>query len=256
VSAPVVSSELHGGRFTVAPEGIIFRGASVTGVDFSGLQIAHLQVEQSSFVECSFSRARLANGNLGLASPPSTYVGCRFDEADLRGVRPGAARFEACRFDGARLDGWLCFVSEFIDCHFAGPLREMLVSGRPFPAARAEDLGRSRNAVHGNDFRAAELKGVEFVRGIDIDAQLMPEGEAYVRVPQAPARIAAARREVEHWPDPTARAHAESMLYFYSIRGYEEQATIFTRRDVPGTVPADVRERVWAMLSSAVQPGG
>jgi len=228
----------------------------VTSVDFSGLRIRHLQVEQSSFIDCDFSRAHLANGNLGLASPPSTYLRCRFDGADLRGVRPGAARFEGCRFDGARLDGWLCFVTEFIDCHFAGPLREMVVSGRPFPPARTEDLGRSRNAVYGNDFRAAELMGVEFVRGIDVDAQLMPEDDAYVRVPQAPARIGAARREIEQWPDPSARALAESMLSFYSIRGYDEQETIFTRRDLPGTVPAQVRERIWAMLSTEVRPGG
>jgi hypothetical protein len=256
VSVPVVSSELHGGRFTVAPEGITFRGASVTGVDFSGLRIGHLQVEQSSFVECNFSRAHLANGNLGLASPPSTYIRCRFDEADMRGVRPGAARFEDCRFDGAHLDGWLCFVAEFIDCHFAGPVRDLIVSGRPFPPERAEDLGRTRNAVHGNDFRAAELKGVEFVRGIDIDAQLMPDSDVYIRVPQAQARIAAVRREVEGWPDPIARAHAESMLRFYNMRGYEEQETIFARRDAPGTVAAAVRERIWAMLSSEERPGG
>jgi hypothetical protein len=256
VPSSVISSELRGGRFTPAPDGVIFRGASVSGVDFSGLRIRHLQVEQSGFIDCDFSRAHLANGNLGLASPPATYLRCRFDGADLRGVRPGAARFEGCRFDGARLDGWLCFVTEFIDCHFAGPLREMMVSGRPFPPARMEDLGRMRNAVHGNDFRATELMGVEFIRGIDIDAQLMPDSEAYVRVPQAPARIAAARREIEHWPDPSPRAHAESMLHFYSTRGYEEQETIFTRRDVPGTVPVDVRERVWAMLSGEVRRGG
>lgn len=254
--SPVISSELRGGRFTPAPDGGIFRGARVTDVDFSGLRIRHFQVEQSSFIDCDFSRAHVANGNLGLASPPSIYRRCRFDGADLRGVRPGAARFEGCRFDGARLDGWLCFVTEFIDCHFAGPLREMMLSGRPYPPARMEDLGRPRNEMHGNDFRATELMGVEFIRGIDIDAQLMPDGEAYVRVPQAPARIAAARREIERWPDPSARAYAESMLHFYSIRGYEEQETIFTRRDVPGTVPVDVRERVWAMLSSDVRRVG
>lgn len=253
--APVVSSNLLGGRFTVAPEGVIFRGASVTGVDFSELTIAHLQVEQSSFVDCDLSRTRVANGNLGLASPASTYVRCRFDEADLRGVRPGAARFEGCRFDGARLDKWFCFTSEFVDCHFSGTLREVVFSGRPFPPERAEDLGRERNAFHGNDFRTAELIGVSFVGGVDVEAQLMPTGDAYVRVPQAQARIAAVRRDLAGWTDEAARASAALMLEHYSTRGYEDQDTIFTRRDVPRTVPTDVRDRIWAMLTSEVRMG-
>lgn len=62
--------------------------------------------------------------------PRTVYRDCHFDRAELRHFSVGTARFERCTFDGARLDGWRSNLAEFVDCHFAGKIRNVKFFGR------------------------------------------------------------------------------------------------------------------------------
>jgi uncharacterized protein YjbI with pentapeptide repeats len=222
--------------------------AVVTDADLAGIKLASFYAAGSTFDRCDFSGAVLRGGSLGMP-PGATYRDCVFDRADLRGVAPGGARFERCVFTDARLEKWLCFTAEFVGCRFAGRVSEVNFRGDVFPAGSRLAPGRVRNEFAGNDFRAAELSGVAFLGGIDLDAQELPDGPRYALIRHARQRIAVARYEVSRWPAGPDQAAAVRYLDFYSGRGFELQEDIFLERDMPSrSVPAEIRQRVLALL--------
>ena len=174
-------------------------------------------------------------------------------DADLTGVRPGQARFERCTFDNAKLDAWESFTAEFIDCHFAGRLKDVRFYGRPWGsgADRIDPL-RTTNAFTGNDFRKADLLGVVFAHGIDIKKQKWPEGPQYVILDRIHQRIAKVRLGVLEWRDHEARQQALDMLQAASLL-YSHQMTIIGRRvEQRWTAAPAIQERVWDELAAAI----
>lgn len=231
------SGRLSGVRFEPPPEGVNFDGAVFEDVDFSDIRVDRYYVRASTFERCDFSRSVLKVGSFSVP-PPSVYRGCRFDRADLRQCNPGLARFEQCSFEGAKIDGWESWNAEFVDCRFAGRLRKVIFSagmgGDPEIYERApEHLKRFHKprseplAFRGNDFRNADLDEVEFRGGIDLDAQLLPDDPAYIRLDIRPETLARVEAYANTLPGEE-RTQAQSLLGW--LRGwYRNQPVIFTK---------------------------
>jgi hypothetical protein len=242
----------NGGRLEVDGDELRLREAELVDVDLSGLRLEDLTVLGSTLERCDLSGLKAKHGRMSGVEVPTVYRDCTFTKSDLRAVNPGPARFERCVFESTRIDKWLCFDTEFVDCRFSGRLTDMVFFGAPVSGPMRKRLNRSVNAFSGNDFREAELRLVAFRGGIDLRAQLLPNGEEYVFVPDLPERLVRARERVEAWPDDGkggARDRALRMLQRLATGGYELQRDYFGRRDDFRSVPADVRERVWALLT-------
>ncbi|HEX2754410.1 MAG TPA: hypothetical protein VHM48_03045, partial [Candidatus Limnocylindrales bacterium] len=110
---------------------------------------------------------------------------------------PGTARFERCAFDHAKLDGWRMSATELVGCRFVGPLRRMEFGGRPVVNAVQR---RERNEIRDNDFREADLHDVEFLGGVDLDAQLWPDDPTYLRLDVRPETLDRLARVVDRLP--------------------------------------------------------
>jgi hypothetical protein len=228
---------------------------SVNAADFSGTWWDAFSATGSQFIDCDFRKARFGHALLGLVSAQATFRRCRFDNADLRNARPGAARFENCNFDHAKIEEWRCFLTEFVGCHFAGRLSGVIFSGRPWgPGADKIQPPRRTNEFRQNDFTEADLIDCSFVRGIDISSQLWPTEGPYMRLDRAPQRIRSARAIVSAWADETARKRALLMLTAYSSAGHEEQNELFIRRDDLTGVPRELRETVWDLVAKEPSP--
>jgi hypothetical protein len=131
-------------------------------------------------------------------------------------------RLEECDLTEADLRGWFAYDAEIVNCRFGGRVTEVVFSGTDAEARR-------RNDFRGNDFRDAELDDVSF-SNVDLDAQLLPDSDLYVRLRHFPSRLADARAVVASWPDPERRREAESLLDVIDdvLAGEED---VFTRRD-------------------------
>ena len=104
---------------------------------------------------------------------------------------------------------------------FRGRLSGIVFNGRDAEGSR-------RNEFVGNDFREADLDDVDF-RNIDLDAQLLPQGDEYIRLRDLQERVNAVRKTVKTWPQDAARAGAEQMLSLVESV-YEDESDIFTKR--------------------------
>lgn len=178
---------------------------------------------------------------------------CRFDGADLSGVRPGQTRFERCSFADANLDGWLSACAEFVDCRFSGRLRGVTFHGRPWgPGIQRLDPARATNAFRGNDFTNADLLNTVFVNGIDVRAQTWPAGDDYVVVDRIHQRFTRGRQRVLEWRDHESRNDALSMLQEIAFV-YGQQREILARRvDERWQAQPDVQRKVWETLERAL----
>lgn len=104
---------------------------------------------------------------------------------------------------------------------FRRPPQRVVFNGR-------DDTGRGKNEFVGNDLRKADLDDVDF-RGIDLDAQLLPEGDEYIRLRNFQKRVKAVRMTVKAWPQDAAHADAEEMLRLVE-NVYEDELDVFTKR--------------------------
>lgn len=232
---PRISGHRSGGRFEPPREGARFEDAHLENVDFSGLRIALFTAVGSTFERCDFSRSVIQGSLSGW--PRSVYRDCRFDRADLHNAGPDSGRFERCSFERAKLDHWRSWSADFIECRFAGRLRDVEFRGvapflppkgpvpeniRPFVTSEP-----SPNDFRGNDFRNTDLDIVEFIK-IDLEAQLWPDNPDLVRLDVRPETIDMAERAAEQLA-PSERARAQWMLGW--LRGrYAGQAEVLFRR--------------------------
>lgn len=243
----VVDQDRSGGRFQAPASTVVeFNGVRFTEVEFRRVTFEMFIASGSLFSQCDFRRARIKAGQLG-NTRQTVYLDCRFDGADLAGVDPLYARFERCSFDDANLKEWRAFNAEFVDCHFAGRIVEAKFSGRLAPSAAAViQPPRVKNEFHGNDFRQATLIDCSFFDGIDLHAQLLPEGDEYILIDNIRERIGKTRGQIARWPDQAAREEALLMLRAYEMASRGQEA-LFARRSDIGT-PIAVRNKVWDLL--------
>lgn len=236
------------------PEGervVDIKRATLRGVDFRKARFDRFALAGCLFLSCDFRGVRLDRRYQPLfsAQPRSVFRDCRFENADLRRVRPAYARFERCTFDDALLDGWRAETAEFAGCRFAGLLRDVWFFGRTTGAAADRlDPPRERNEFDANDLREAELEGVLFTRGIDLSRQRPPLSERYVRLDRLQRRVARARAEVVRWDVQAERLAATAMLRDLATRWREQDDLIAPRIDARSAVPTRVQTRLWALL--------
>jgi uncharacterized protein YjbI with pentapeptide repeats len=255
-----VTMDLKGVKFDQTAAWVNFTNVRCERVDFSGRRFRPFHALDATFIECDFSRASLTYAGLGIQfreaqgwSKQVLYRDCRFDRADMRHMpHIGNARFERCSFRETRMEGWRADSAEFIDCVFGGRMYDCCFAGRPW---RDEEgaTGRTRNEFHGNDFREVDLQAVQFAYGIDLDAQLLPEGDQYVRLSRPRERVDRVRALVSRWPDDADREYALGSLRIISSPGDFEQDQLFLdrrlyrSRRIPG-----VKERVLHMIEHAL----
>jgi uncharacterized protein YjbI with pentapeptide repeats len=256
-----VTSDLRNSRFQPHARWINF-SARCERVDFSGCRFEPFHALNAAFVECDFSRARLKNASMGIEfreragwSRQVLYRDCRFDQADMRALpHIGNARFERCSFRETRMEGWRADRAEFIDCVFAGRMYDCRFAGRPWTDEDGA-TGRERNEFSGNDFREAELAAVAFVYGIDLTAQLLPEGDRYLLLDRPVERLDRVRAQIARWPQDDVREYALANLQQVMISEGEREQTIVlldralfsNDRIFPGTT-----ERILDMLERAL----
>lgn len=228
---------------------------TVRDADFRRVTFDQFAPEGCTFEHCDFSGQTLDRRYQPLFSSrkQSVFRDCRFDGADLAGVRPGQARFERCTFADARIDAWEAFTAEFVDCTFSGRVLNVRFYGKPWGSHAGElDPARAVNTFTGNDFRKADLIGTLFIHGVDISKQRWPEGAQYVTLDRIHQRIARARLGVLEWRDHKARQEALDMLQAASLL-YAHQMTVISRRvDERWTAAPAVQERVWDALGQAI----
>ena len=183
----------------------------------------------------------------------SVFRECRFDGADLRGVRPGQARFERCSFAGANIDGWLSACAEFVECRFTGTFRNITFHGKPWGhAAERIDPVRTVNRFTGNDFTEAELVGVLFVNGIDVVAQRWPKGDSYVVIDRIHQRATRARARILEWRDHEARNEALAMLQQVAFVFIHQNGIATPRADDRWPATTENQRKVWETLEAVL----
>jgi hypothetical protein len=250
-----VVGDLQGGRFDRRSTELVFEAVTARDVSFAGMRFDELSVRDGGmFSGCDFSRVRSRYmSHLSSNLPQTVYRDCRFDRADLRHFGPGTARFERCSFDGARLDGWRSNLAEFVDCHFAGKIRNVKFFGRANgPLAEVLGIEGRANEVRGNDFSRAELLDTSFVMGIDLDAQRLPQGPAYIRLDELGERVQRVRAEVIRWTDLEARRDALMMLEILQTAYVDQdQDDLIMHRATLGRSFGETAERVWKLLATA-----
>jgi hypothetical protein len=243
-----LEEDLRATTFVARGEWVNLVGATFTNVDFRGSRFEPFNAQASTFLGCDFTNVKFKTGSLGISQGgvPSTYRDCLFDRADLRGTAPDLARFERCSFRKARIDGWDAFTAEFVDCTFEGRLADIRFTGTT--RMSSIDVGRTRNEFHGNDFTGAELVRVEFICGIDLAANRLPDGPGYVHLDRRAERIERARADVARWPDDAEREVALLALRIYSREVYADQPDLFKRRDDVAPRHPAVRARLLELL--------
>ena len=244
----VVRHDVERGRFEPQAPDVRFERMTVRSVDFSGLGLWRLTASDSTFENCDFSDLRVEHGPLALP-PGAVYRECRFDRADLRHIDPGHARFEDCSFRETRIEEWFAYCSEFVDCVFTGRIKNCVFSATPLDCG-CGFLGlrrKKRLEFRGNDFREATLVDASFVRGIDLDAQLLPKGSPYLRLNNAAQRIAAARELALELPDAEAR---DQIIGALDALGddTDEQRDLLVNKDDYDDLSPQAEQELWRLL--------
>ncbi len=239
---PAFAGRLEGVRFDPgAPTR--FLQASLVDVDFSGLELTGFFADGSTFDRCDFSGARLSDGTMS-GRPTSSYRDCRFDRARLRFQAPGLARFERCSFDRAVIDHWDCSHNDFIDCTFAGRLRDVTFSGG-MTLSLAHMMRLRPNEFRGNDFSGAKPVATDFIGGIDLDAQKLPSGPGYRRFDTRPETVARVEALIPSLADDE-REHGRQLVGWLRDGRYAGQLEAFT--EWPPVWGWDLYERLLARL--------
>jgi uncharacterized protein YjbI with pentapeptide repeats len=174
------------------------RGARWRGIDFSNSRLDSVRLIHSSIEDCCFDEAQchdwrmwattisnctFRNADLRRSSfggvdegQRNAFRGVDFTRADLRQTGHKAAEMSGCTFVDTNLTKVDFQGTVFVNCVFAGELREVLFyrhafEGETFPP----------NEMKGVDFRRARFRDVEF-RGLDMDQVTWPEDANHIVV--------------------------------------------------------------------------
>jgi uncharacterized protein YjbI with pentapeptide repeats len=213
----VVAADLSDTRFDPGKGHVSLEGITAVNVDFSAQSYFDFNAEGCEFVDCDFSCVCVKW--LPFADGGARFLRCRFEEARIGDF--GDVTLIGCDFTNADLNGWFTWEADVIDCRFAGRLE-----GIVFTATDPDS--RRRNEIRGNDFREADLVDVAFRDGVDLDAQLLPTGDEYLRIRDLPAALRQARKQVKRWERDDRRAASETLDLIGRI--YDFQPDVFEKR--------------------------
>jgi hypothetical protein len=203
-----------------------FNRADLVQQDLSERHIDSFIAVASRFTACKFDRLRVDDARFAGGIEVSEYIDCSFDGAILRAPIPGPARFVRCSFREVALREWYCRSTAFLDCVFTGVIRDSYFNG-----SHPESDGGERipHEFSGNDFQDAELINVAFRTGVDLSAQLLPNGDGYLVIPMASTAVGLARSTLREWP-AIAREDGERFLDALEFESSGGQVDLFLRR--------------------------
>ncbi|HEY2017770.1 MAG TPA: hypothetical protein VGH38_29900 [Bryobacteraceae bacterium] len=243
---------LDGGPFAIPPGGVSLKDSTFRNLDLTGISISIFFAKGCRFDFCNFSGTRFRGGYFGGGEAAefsqTVYRNCCFDGSDLEGIAFGSARFEHCSFRDVRLRKWLCFSSEFIDCVFAGEIREAAFLGR----SPLRSKSRSQNDFRGNDFSAVRFGSVEFRGGIDLSLQRLPMNDRQVILDRRSQRIALVLAEIDRWANPVERRSAAKYLQIFAGSRYDGQEQLYIQNRPVKSLDETLRRRVVAMLADTL----
>ncbi|GAA1767553.1 hypothetical protein GCM10009681_43280 [Luedemannella helvata] len=204
----------------------------LTDQTFSRLSFDQLNLAALSFVRCRFERIIVGSLVTGYLDGITYLRDCVFDNFKVKSLSTGYSRFENCVFKNASIGEWHAEYTELVDCEFSGKLKRAIFYGRPHnPRGRVEAdakhrslhglppqsdayrdaVLRERNEFSGNDFSRAVFSDVEFVKGVDLSKQRLPEEGRLVLYDAEPI-LRAAADDVSHWNDGNEKSKAEFIL--------------------------------------------
>ncbi|WP_235030767.1 pentapeptide repeat-containing protein [Nonomuraea solani] len=240
---------------------VIFDRARLVNVDFTGLRFAGFTAYGSEFDGCDFSGAVFEQPSLGSTGvggqkwdgatwPQTVYRDCAFRRTLFSPhTFFGNVRFERCVFDRSRLrEQTATTEAEFVDCVFAGRVRNINFWGRPADRDQAV-LGRDHNDFTGNDFTAAELSHVAF-HHIDLRAQRFPGPPGYALLDRITQRVRAVLPMADDWPDERHREEARFALEFLAgtARAWNDDQALVSPADMGRKLPPALREELFAAI--------
>lgn len=249
IRSTTVSGELVGERFPPHEDWVNVQGARLTDIDFTKHTFNPFHAIGSTFVRCGFRGTNFRTGSFGGLQdgiPQSRYIDCDFDGTRFgRDMQLGNARFERCSFAGVKIRGWRSYHAEFIDCDFAGELRDCWFTGSTALAGFAQ---RDENEFRNNDFSRAALVQCQFDYGIDPHAQRWPDDPDYLILDRVHDRVRAARAVVSRWPNDLEREAALRRLSDMTARGMLHQDVAVIRRSELLSWMPEVRDELLGLL--------
>jgi uncharacterized protein YjbI with pentapeptide repeats len=227
---------------------VVVRGATWQGIDFSKCRLESLRffdsvIENCSFDgaqcrdwriwgttirNCSFRGADLRGSALGGIDngKRNSFQKVDFTKADLRRTAHGSADMTACVFINANLSKVDFQGTIFVDCTFAGELREVLFYRHAF---RGEAF--PPNEMKGVDFRRARFRYVEF-RGLDMDDVQWPEDSDHVVVENYKVALDRMLEFVRHRSDTPAQVIASTLELDRKWAGPNQRRGVINKADL------------------------
>jgi uncharacterized protein YjbI with pentapeptide repeats len=194
--ATVERFEPNGIFYSAKLQNLDFTGSKLLSLQFSDCEIRNccfdrcnlqgLRLRSTTIGECSFQGADLSGTPLGLAAVTGPFAGRRnsffevdFSGADLSDTVYVAAAFRGCNFSDAKLARIGFGTSTFVDCTFAGELREVQFWRSDLFARGYPDDAFPQNEMVNIDFSRARLCDVEF-RGLTLDRVRLPDDVEHI----------------------------------------------------------------------------
>jgi uncharacterized protein YjbI with pentapeptide repeats len=228
---------------------VVLRDARYEGADFARQSPESFEAISCTFIRCDFRYWTVRDMCFASGPKPSLYQDCTFDGSRLSVTSVGVARFERCSFRDVDIRGLLGPAAEYIECVFTGVLRSAVFTGRIVTDIYA-GVGRQLNEFRGNDFSGASLRDVSFIGGIDLAQQRLPQGNHYMRIPDAARRLAAARSIVSQWTDANERRAILIMLDALKVDVDTGQQELFISKDTLGHLDRQLLDKALRLLTA------
>lgn len=191
------------------------QGVRFEGTRFVGLRGMRdwVSYEGCEFVGCEFVDCEVDATFAGALADPesaSRFLETRFVRSHLAHAYLGGVRLERCQFDDCDLEGANWDSLDLVECTFLGIVSGLTLSATSGPISRPPPLNREklpprRNVIVGNDFSAAELRGLGLRHGVPVQKQLWPSEPEYVVLDRLPERVAAVLHRLGEADDPHSR---------------------------------------------------
>jgi hypothetical protein len=234
---------------------IVLDHARLDGEDYSGRTLLQFASIGSHLHACNFDQTQIQSAAFGSGRETSEFVECTFNGARMNIAPGGFSRFVRCSFHNINIQNWICLTVEMVDCTFSGRLETAVFNGS-VPEDERAIIGRASNEFHGNDFSAMDLIDVSFRTGIDLAKQILPSGEDYLYLPQAPSAVAQAKSSVAAWDDEEMRRAATVIIQGLEYDLLDGQQQLLLRASDCYRVSGIPRKAVDSLFAMLRQYGG
>jgi hypothetical protein len=210
----------------------------IEGVTFRGIRdgAKWLSFRHTEFVDCTFERCDLRwswGGHHEHQDWGPRFVGCRFDRCDLNNTEFPYGRIEGCTFDSCRWKTHLRSV-DLVDNVFLGVVDSLTIWGRHSQLLATMRSKDQPNVITGNNFSAADLRGLGLRGGMPVLDQQWPTGPGCAIVDRIPERVALIEARAEARADPVDQELLDSVRWWRYWRSPgTEQDIAWLRWDDP-----------------------